>query len=603
MNTINQNPQKTLLSPGKPPIINIYCGNTDDHNADKKCKDFEDLKRALCQCINPEMYTIYHLKQNQLINDPWINNTKLLVISSCCRGLHQQDNIFSESVLSYLRTGGKVLCFAPGLIEDQQIKKMCCKFRTVSMDYAGQKLHVATEEWNEYGGMMVENSASSVLAYCCDEPGTPLIVRIDCPPSKTQHTSGLVIISHALLAKDPAELICDSQTFTALKSSNAARFNVLTDLLSTHLGVDCSVQFTPLVLTPAILLSQRLKLKEDLLQSVYPKLQDGCLLQGAEVSLLLVDSEKELTTSATEKVLPILTNTNHFQLQYFQPNIYWNNLQTKVLGQTMLYVDVVPTTMPLLDPLMCLVPQRTGLVAVAGRQTQGRGRGGNRWVSPEGCAMFTLHVQQDANSELGCAPVFLQHLCGLAMVLSIRQIPGYEELDLKIKWSNDIVFGGHIKLGGVLVNSFIIKGVLHAVVGAGLNVNNSNPTACINDVIRQANQEKMAQGADQTAKLKELSKEEVLARIITIFEQLIEKCTKEGLNQFKNHLYKYWIHSEVTEFQLEMDDGNHTNVTIVGLDSEGHLEVTAVGTGEMLTLNSLYYSMDVKLRQIFKKRT
>lgn len=54
------------------------------------------------------------------------------------------------------------------------------------------------------------------------------------------------------------------------------------------------------------------------------------------------------------------------------------------------------------------------------------GRGGNRWVSPEGCVMFTLHVQQDANSDLGCAPVFLQHLCGLAMVLSIRQIPGYE---------------------------------------------------------------------------------------------------------------------------------------------------------------------------------
>ena len=68
------------------------------------------------------------------------------------------------------------------------------------------------------------------------------------------------------------------------------------------------------------------------------------------MSLLLVDTEKQLTTSAKENILPVLTNAKDFQLQYFQPEIYWNNLQTKVLGQTMLYVDVVPTTMPLLDP-------------------------------------------------------------------------------------------------------------------------------------------------------------------------------------------------------------------------------------------------------------
>lgn len=92
------------------------------------------------------------------------------------------------------------------------------------------------------------------------------------------------------------------------------------------------------------------QLKEELLQAVYPKLQDGYLLQGAEVSLLLVDTEKQLTTPATERVLPVLTNANNFQLQYFEPDIYWKNLQTKVLGQTMVYVDVVPTTMPLLDP-------------------------------------------------------------------------------------------------------------------------------------------------------------------------------------------------------------------------------------------------------------
>lgn len=606
MNSTGQGSLKAFLPPAKPPIINIYCCHTGGCNTDLESKEFVDLRKTLHQCINTEMYVVYHLKQSQLINDPWVSNTELLVISSCCQGLHQPDNILSENVANYLSKGGKVLCFAPGVLETQQKEKRHDMLRTVTMEYAKQKLQVAVQEeiqeWNECKDLMLEGSKSSVLAHCCDDPGSPLIMRVEFPSSKMQDASGIAVISHAVLDKDPAELSCDSKIFTTLKSSNASRFNVLTDILSNHLGIDCSMQIPP-VLTSAVLLSQRPQLKEELLQAVYPKLQDGYLLQGAEVSLLLVDTEKQLTTPATERVLPVLTNANNFQLQYFQPDIYWKNLQTKVLGQTMVYVDVVPTTMPLLDPLMNLAPQKTGLVAVAGRQTHGRGRGGNRWVSPEGCVMFTLHVQQDANSDLGCAPVFLQHLCGLAMVLSIRQIPGYEDLDLKIKWSNDIVFGGHIKLGGVLVNSMIINGVLHAIIGAGLNVSNSNPTACVNDVIRQANFEKMKQSADQTSVLKELTKEEVLARIITIFEQLMEKCTREGLNQFKNQLYKYWIHSEITKFQLEMDDGHQIDVRVEGLDSEGHLTVTAVDSGQALALNSLKYSMDVTLQKIFKKRT
>ncbi len=54
------------------------------------------------------------------------------------------------------------------------------------------------------------------------------------------------------------------------------------------------------------------------------------------------------------------------------------------------------------------------------------GRGGNAWLSPLGCAMFTLHLQLPVNSRLGQRIPFLQHLAALAVVQSVRTLPGYE---------------------------------------------------------------------------------------------------------------------------------------------------------------------------------
>lgn len=56
--------------------------------------------------------------------------------------------------------------------------------------------------------------------------------------------------------------------------------------------------------------------------------------------------------------------------------------------------------------------------------TSGRGR--NAWLSPLGCAMFTLAVQVDLNSALGRRIPFVQHLAALAVVEAVRTLPGYQ---------------------------------------------------------------------------------------------------------------------------------------------------------------------------------
>lgn len=54
------------------------------------------------------------------------------------------------------------------------------------------------------------------------------------------------------------------------------------------------------------------------------------------------------------------------------------------------------------------------------------GRGRNAWLSPLGCAMFTLGVQVELSSRLGQRISFLQHLAALAVVEAVRTLPGYQ---------------------------------------------------------------------------------------------------------------------------------------------------------------------------------
>ena len=55
---------------------------------------------------------------------------------------------------------------------------------------------------------------------------------------------------------------------------------------------------------------------------------------------------------------------------------------------------------------------------------------------------------------------------------------------MRIKWPNDIYSNG-MKLGGVLCHSTYRQQDFHVVIGVGLNLDNSHPTTCINDLIQQ----------------------------------------------------------------------------------------------------------------------
>ncbi len=102
----------------------------------------------------------------------------------------------------------------------------------------------------------------------------------------------------------------------------------------------------------------------------------------------------------------------------------------------------------------------SGSLYLAEYQTNGRGRGGNSWVCPEGEGLlFSLVVDPDE-------PEAVWYRMSLAVGVGIVEVLGDMGVEAELKWPNDIYVGGR-KLGGILIEK--VDDLL--VVGVGLNVN------------------------------------------------------------------------------------------------------------------------------------
>jgi BirA family biotin operon repressor/biotin-[acetyl-CoA-carboxylase] ligase len=106
-------------------------------------------------------------------------------------------------------------------------------------------------------------------------------------------------------------------------------------------------------------------------------------------------------------------------------------------------------------------------VVLAGRQSAGRGRNGNVWVSPAG----GLYA-----SWLGWLPAGALEAVPLAAAVSLAGAiealhPG---VDVRLKWPNDLIAAGR-KLGGVLCQSRVSGGAAWVIVGLGVNLEVAPP--------------------------------------------------------------------------------------------------------------------------------
>ncbi|KAJ3589269.1 hypothetical protein NHX12_010114 [Muraenolepis orangiensis] len=540
---------------GKAPNVMVYTGGCQER--------FQRIYQLLAECIDMDRYVVYPLKPKQVLSEPWLQSTRLLVLAEEEPLAPQLQARF----LSYLDQGGRVLGLSStlcpaGLSLDRPAQRGR-QVKTLSFtreDSTELELSVLTggsvfvrdvggggevELWGELKGGVSHGNTDMV------------IIRI------THGDDG----GEAVLCQVHLELAphCEAvavQCFDELKVSNAKRYEVLTEIL-TSLGLNCELHHAP-VSSPVYLLSTSPDSKASFLKRLHNYVDKDTYLKLSRVSFRVMSSVRPDGLALDAGCLALVTHPPEpASWDYFSLDTYKSHLHTRLLGRTVLYADVVPTTMDLLEGLVLDLPDDIGLIAVAGRQSHGRGRGGNAWLSPLGCAMFTLHVKVALGSRLGQRIPFLQHLAALAVVEAVCTLPGYQDIDLRVKWPNDIYYSNKIKLGGVLVTSTLMGPNFHLLIGCGFNVNNSNPTICINDLVTKHNQE-------HGTSLAPLDNALLIARSVSTLESLISAVQEKGPDAALPIYYKRWMHSG-TRVRLWSADGPEAEV--VGLDDNGFLQV------------------------------
>ncbi|MFO7154353.1 MAG: biotin--[acetyl-CoA-carboxylase] ligase [Caldicoprobacter oshimai] len=140
-------------------------------------------------------------------------------------------------------------------------------------------------------------------------------------------------------------------------------------------------------------------------------------------------------------------------------------LNTSILGRNVEIHSSIGSTNARAKEL-ALSGAREGTVVIADEQVQGRGRLGRSWVSPPGKGIWMSVILRPRLSSQQVPRITIMTAVAVANALKRSA-----QIDVGIKWPNDVVCGGK-KLCGILTEVHAEPEVIHyAVVGIGLNVN------------------------------------------------------------------------------------------------------------------------------------
>ena len=108
------------------------------------------------------------------------------------------------------------------------------------------------------------------------------------------------------------------------------------------------------------------------------------------------------------------------------------------------------------------------LLVWADRQTQGRGRGENRWWSDEGSLTFTIALEPETHGLRLEQEPRLALMTAVAVIEAVTAL-GMIDPGIGVRWPNDIEVQGR-KLGGILPERVLARAGHCMLIGVGLNV-------------------------------------------------------------------------------------------------------------------------------------
>jgi len=156
------------------------------------------------------------------------------------------------------------------------------------------------------------------------------------------------------------------------------------------------------------------------------------------------------------------------------------------------------------------------LLVLAERQTDGRGRGTNRWWSADGALTFSLVLDPAAQGLPAEGRARVALIAGLAVCEALEAF--VPRAEWRVKWPNDVFANGG-KVGGILTESAPGFGE-RLIVGIGINVNNSTARGQGTGDRRQGTENIAPAGAVALVDLDPLPREltDVLLAVLDRFE-------------------------------------------------------------------------------------
>lgn len=192
----------------------------------------------------------------------------------------------------------------------------------------------------------------------------------------------------------------------------------------------------------------------------------------------------------------------------------------------------------------------------AERQTAGRGQQGNKWLSEAGKNLtFSILIKNIPMSWVTDAQ--------LSMAVSLMVLDTLKHFlipDLAVKWPNDILSGTK-KISGILIeNIFSEYQTCHAIIGVGINVNQSDFKN-----LPQASSMKNISG-------KIYDKEEVLSVFVKYFKQYHKLMQSVKIEIIKNKYHENLFRlNKASTFQDAT--GNKFTGIIRGVGQTGKLKI------------------------------
>ncbi|XP_055908964.1 biotin--protein ligase isoform X2 [Eupeodes corollae] len=542
----------------------------------------DNVVSTLKNILEKDMYTIYPLTSQQAKEKSWIDNTSLLVI---CGSVTSD---LGEILVDYFLQGGKLLSLCSDVLhivlptyrtaevrEHELVQFSYDKWQKVKMMHYIFCYHPSPVKKNFSTD---SDESSSTLA---KKPSIELkdlqgdMHNLDVKVLGSEETwntpslllatnlksGGKAVFSQVHLEINPCEYESDESKYKILKENEKNRLEIFADLLVKHLGFitkkDAVLQSEPKITYQNAYFLGRHELKFEVLEKLKSFYNADNMIQTSKLSMKFF-GKNETVPSGKTNILPILI---HSCPEDFSTVDYFDNLSTKDIGRLVIYVPIISSSMHIISDLNLT----HGIAVLPRQQTDGLGRSNNQWLSPLGCAMFSLQLHIPINSPLGSRLSLTQHLIAIAIVQTIKQLDQYQFLDLGLKWPNDIYVNRAHKIGGLLVTSTFLGNDILVNIGVGINLDNKVPGVCINDLIQEHNRL-------NHQKIPLLSYERLMALVFNEIERLIDLVQSGKIDEIYTMYYKYWL-NEQQEIEIQDQSGRREQATIVGIDEFGFLQI------------------------------